>query len=788
MPFSSCRLKIKDPMLLRILFRRVYLRGHSFDTIHNARLCLIFATPPHLVTRFDLPDLPQELPTTAATEKPLNGLSARHHQSEQGRYNAMPSPPLTPSSSIRTSGSIETSATSHHPTDFDSELFPTAEGDNLSRFLMVKNVSPRASSAQLESSFLNAIRKLNSSTNSRSRPAIKSFSQKHQAQGIVLLIFFDTRIASQARDIFSQPGTFSSDIVADTTDALSCTLTSLEVILELTGYSDHLAYMQSAFHLHVSETGKSDGQLDNQNSSLTLGSEQGGYDISLVKRFLGSFGPLRLFAPAQETSAAENAQDCSHFIVDYYDLRDAKSAFVSLDERVLYGMQLRVSGVDILPLHRRTSRLRLLTRPLGSILPLGSPGQSVQNRERLLTMGPHDSTVRPRSLSVDTVESPLTTTPPTDTSLAASPGGTGPMYLYSSSTSIQVYAHPTEGQYPYPSPAPAAPFDIPTPFYAPANPVPSNHPYQHPQQFVFPYGNAFPQEGGVVRASDGTLHTVMRGSGSPMHVLIPFGPSNPVNTGERWSESPPSRRGSADRNTHQTQHQGRGVQARRHDGPTRTSTPAEIMGSHSAHSSSPQPQQHGHPRPAPKNNALDIPTIEAGLDTRTTVMIRNIPNKMTNDDLIAYIDSVCPRRIDFLYLRMDFSNGCNVGYAFVNFIAVEDLMTFAKARLGQKWNMFSSEKILEMSYADYQGKESQVEKFKNSSIMDEREEWRPKIFRSEPGPDQGLPEPFPAPTHLRRKQISSHNRAGLFPSNHSSQDSPSSRRGMRAFGHRGFHR
>ncbi|KAF4598529.1 hypothetical protein EYR38_006933 [Pleurotus pulmonarius] len=681
--------------------------------------------PPHLVTRFDLPDLPQEPQTSVATEKLSNSLPQRHYQSEQ-----------------------------------------------------VKNVSPHASSAQLESSFLNAIRKLNSSSfNSRSRPAIKSFSQKHQTQGIVLLIFFDTRVASQARDLFSQPGTFSSDIVADATDALSCTLTTLEVILELTGYSDHLAYMQSAFHLHVSEAGKSDDQLDDK-TSLTSASEQGGHDLSLLKRFLGSFGALRLFAPAQESSGAENAQDCSHFIVDYYDLRDAKSAFVSLDERPLYGMQLRVSGVDILPpaqsplappLPNAAAGPDTTTRvPFPTIdashrhtqSEIHEAGQSVHNRERLLTMGAINSAVRPRSVSADTAESPLSMVPPADTSLGTNPGGAGPMYLYSSSTSIQVYAPPAESQYPYPSPAPATPFDIPTPFYAPANPVSSNHPYQHPQQFVFPYGNAFPQEGDVVRASDGSLHAVIRGSGSPMHVLVPFGPTNPINTGESWSESPPPRRGSADRNA---QHQGRGVQSRRHDGPTRASTPAEIMGSHPAHSTSPQSQQHGHPsRPAPKNNALDIPTIEAGLDTRTTVMIRNIPNKMTNDDLIAYIDSVCPRRIDFLYLRMDFSNGCNVGYAFVNFIAVEDLMTFAKAKLGQKWNMFSSEKILEMSYADYQGKESQVEKFKNSSIMDEREEWRPKIFRSEPGPDQGLPEPFPAPTHLRRKQISSHNRAAAL--------------------------
>jgi hypothetical protein len=59
-------------------------------------------------------------------------------------------------------------------------------------------------------------------------------------------------------------------------------------------------------------------------------------------------------------------------------------------------------------------------------------------------------------------------------------------------------------------------------------------------------------------------------------------------------------------------------------------------------------------------------------------------------------------------------------------------------------NMFSSEKVLQMSYANYQrvsalyfvtflticrrGKEALVEKFKNSCIMNEREGWRPKIF------------------------------------------------------------
>jgi hypothetical protein len=70
------------------------------------------------------------------------------------------------------------------------------------------------------------------------------------------------------------------------------------------------------------------------------------------------------------------------------------------------------------------------------------------------------------------------------------------------------------------------------------------------------------------------------------------------------------------------------------------------------------PQLHPHPAtPAADRNQLNLTRIEDGQDTRTTVMVKNIPNKMSDRDLIAYIGNVCPRKIDFLYLRMDFQNG-----------------------------------------------------------------------------------------------------------------------------------
>jgi hypothetical protein len=57
------------------------------------------------------------------------------------------------------------------------------------------------------------------------------------------------------------------------------------------------------------------------------------------------------------------------------------------------------------------------------------------------------------------------------------------------------------------------------------------------------------------------------------------------------------------------------------------------------------------------DNNLNISRIESGQDMRTTVMIKNIPNKMTDKDLKTFIERVCARRIDFFYLRMDFKNG-----------------------------------------------------------------------------------------------------------------------------------
>ena len=57
--------------------------------------------------------------------------------------------------------------------------------------------------------------------------------------------------------------------------------------------------------------------------------------------------------------------------------------------------------------------------------------------------------------------------------------------------------------------------------------------------------------------------------------------------------------------------------------------------------------------------------------------------------------------------------------------------------MGKPWNMYNSDKVAEISYATTQGLDTLVEKFRNSSVMLEFRDFRPKLYFSK---DDG---PFP---------------------------------------------
>jgi len=140
--------------------------------------------------------------------------------------------------------------------------------------------------------------------------------------------------------------------------------------------------------------------------------------------------------------------------------------------------------------------------------------------------------------------------------------------------------------------------------------------------------------------------------------------------------------------------------------------------------------------------SLNIEKVLNQEDTRTTLMIRNIPNKYDQDSLLEAINEKFTGQYDFFYLPMDFKNKCNVGYAFINFIHSVQIAQFFTDFNDKMWPRFNSVKVCRVSYARIQGKQNLIEHFKNSSLMFESPKYRPLIFFSE-GENEGKPEPFP---------------------------------------------
>ena len=145
-----------------------------------------------------------------------------------------------------------------------------------------------------------------------------------------------------------------------------------------------------------------------------------------------------------------------------------------------------------------------------------------------------------------------------------------------------------------------------------------------------------------------------------------------------------------------------------------------------------------------KHLVLDLEAVEQGRDSRTSLMVRNIPNKYTQQMLLNEFkeNGLGPGVIDFFYLPIDFKNRCNRGYAFINFVDFKDILPFHKRYFGKHWSTFNSDKICDITYARIQGKQAMLKRFENSALMEKDEEYKPLVFISH-GPEKGKRIPFP---------------------------------------------
>ena len=128
----------------------------------------------------------------------------------------------------------------------------------------------------------------------------------------------------------------------------------------------------------------------------------------------------------------------------------------------------------------------------------------------------------------------------------------------------------------------------------------------------------------------------------------------------------------------------------------------------------------------------------SGRSIFTTVMLRNIPNKYTAIQLMEEFErfGFVRGEIDFFYLPIDFRNVCNVGFAFVNFRLHERAEQFMQVFDNYRLPATNSSKICAVCWARVQGRESNIDQYRDSPIS---EEYRPWLF-TESGEREAFPQ------------------------------------------------
>ncbi len=138
----------------------------------------------------------------------------------------------------------------------------------------------------------------------------------------------------------------------------------------------------------------------------------------------------------------------------------------------------------------------------------------------------------------------------------------------------------------------------------------------------------------------------------------------------------------------------------------------------------------------PNKNIINLMEIFLLRDKRTTIMIKNIPNKYTISSFLGEINVNFKYTYDIFYLPIDYVNKCNLGFAFINFVEPFHIILFYELYRGKKWKKFNSDKICELLYAKFQGKKELIAHFEKGKVLSmDSEEKRPLI----------LPTPNPLP-------------------------------------------
>ncbi len=97
------------------------------------------------------------------------------------------------------------------------------------------------------------------------------------------------------------------------------------------------------------------------------------------------------------------------------------------------------------------------------------------------------------------------------------------------------------------------------------------------------------------------------------------------------------------------------------------------------------PQVSGMTYASTTSTAASSAISSRSMSNPTTLMIKNLPNTLTREDLFSFIQKSVPAgAVNFLYMPIDYKNRLNFGYAFVNLISELYVEIFYANVLGKR--------------------------------------------------------------------------------------------------------
>jgi RNA recognition motif-containing protein len=139
---------------------------------------------------------------------------------------------------------------------------------------------------------------------------------------------------------------------------------------------------------------------------------------------------------------------------------------------------------------------------------------------------------------------------------------------------------------------------------------------------------------------------------------------------------------------------------------------------------------------------------------KTTLFLRKLPTSITRSQLLEVFSlEGFAQHVKLIYVPRNLRDGCNVGYAFVDFDCAEIAELCLKKMDGfNRWDGPCKDAMC-IEWSGLQGRDAYVERYRNCEIMHDGigDEAKPAIF------DNGVRMPFPSPTkklkvRLRRKR------------------------------------